>query len=146
MFTPEPRVDVEQVMQQIRERARSGRVPVMNDAGMAMGDVPEADADFHELRRLIEHARRCSARIGEQPPKPPTLRARLCSGLVRLVRRMLFWYTPQITDCNDATLRALDEQVAALENLSTRFNARLAILEQRMAEANRESNTDAPRS
>jgi hypothetical protein len=129
MSTPEPRIDVEQVMQQIRERVRDRYASAPGGAGAAIGSTLVADAGFNELLRLIEHARRCSAAIGEQPPQPPTLRARMSAILVRLVRRMLFWYTPQITDFHNAMLRAMEEQVAALESVSTRLNARLASLE-----------------
>ena len=143
MSTPEPRIDVEQVMQQIRERVRDRYASAPHAAGVAVGSIPVFDADFNELLRLIEHARRCSAAIGEQPPQPPTLRARLSAILVRLVRRMLFWYTPQITDFHNATLRAMEEQVAALESVSTRLNARLASLE-RLAEPPSAGDTQPP--
>lgn len=145
MSTPEPRIDVEQVMQEIRERVRNRSGSVPQGSGGATGFAPVADVDFNELLRLIEHARRCSAMIGEQPPQPPTFRARLSAGLVRLVRRMLFWYTPQLTDFNDAALRALEEQVAALESVSTGLHARMASLEQRLVEPKQDSDTEAPR-
>jgi hypothetical protein len=145
MSTPESRIDVEQVMQQIRERVRDRYASAPGAAGAAMNVTTVADADFNELLRLIEHARRCSAAIGQQPAQPPTLRARLSAMLVRLVRRMLFWYTPQITDFHDATLRALEEQAAALESVSARLNARVANLEQRLAELNPDAGAEAPR-
>jgi hypothetical protein len=141
MSTPEPRIDVEQVMQQIRERVRDRYASA--PGGVAPGSTP-VQADFNELLRLIEHARRCSAAIGEQPPQPPTLRARMSAVLVRLVRRMLFWYTPQITDFHNATLRAMEEQVAALESVSTRLNARLASLE-RLAVPPADGDAEPPR-
>jgi SAM-dependent methyltransferase len=34
--------------------------------------------------------------VGQMPPSPRTLRAKLGGSLVRVVQRMLFWYTPQI--------------------------------------------------
>jgi len=144
MSTPEPRIDVEQVMQEIRERVRDRYACAPGGAGAAVGSTPAVEADFNELLRLIEHARRCSAAIGEQPPQPPTLRARMSAVLVRLVRRMLFWYTPQITDFHNATLRAMEEQVAALESVSTRLNARLASLE-RLAVPPADGDAEPPR-
>jgi hypothetical protein len=144
MSTPEPRIDVEQVMQEIRERVRDRYACAPGGAGAAVGSTPAVEADFNELLRLIEHARRCSAAIGEQPPQPPTLRARISAVLVRLVRRMLFWYTPQITDFHNATLRAMEEQVAALESVSTRLNARLASLE-RLAVPPADGDAEPPR-
>jgi len=144
MSTPEPRIDVEQVMQEIRERVRDRYACAPGGAGAAVGSTPAVEADFNELLRLIEHARRCSAAIGGQPPQPPTLRARMSAVLVRLVRRMLFWYTPQITDFHNATLRAMEEQVAALESVSTRLNARLASLE-RLAVPPADGDAEPPR-
>ncbi len=138
MSTPESHIDVEQIMEEIRERVRNRLASTPRASGAETSVAPDAAVDFKDLLRLIEHARRCSAAIGTQPPQPATLRARLSSILVRLVRRMLFWYTPQITDFNEVTLRVLEEQVAALESVSTGLQARIASLERRLAESARE--------
>ncbi|MCE5306225.1 MAG: hypothetical protein LLG20_01140 [Acidobacteriales bacterium] len=145
MSTPESHIDVEQIMDEIRERVRSRVASTPQASGPAAPLVSDDPADFNDLLRLIEHARRCSAAIGTQPPQPPTLRARLSSILVRLVRRMLFWYTPQITDFNEVTLRALEEQVAALESVSTSLHARIASLERRLAGSAADSGAHEPR-
>src|SRR5579863_2647006 len=52
--------------------------------------------------------------VGELPPQPLSLRGRLGTLLVKAVRRMLFWYTPQIRDFQASVVAAFDEQVAAL--------------------------------
>lgn len=132
-------------MQEIRERVRkrSASVPLASRA--AAGFTPVAEVDLNDVLRLVDHARRCSAVIGDQPPRPPTLRGRVGAVLVRLVRRTLFWYTPQITDFNEATLRVLEEQVAALESVATRLHARMASLEQRLVEPEPEPGADDPR-
>ncbi len=53
----------------------------------------------HELSTLQKtYERLCQMRdfIGQMPPSPDTLRARIGARLVAVVQRMLFWYTPQI--------------------------------------------------
>ncbi len=145
MSTPESRIDVEQIMKEIRERVRGRLASTPQASGAATSLAPDAVVDFKDLLRLIEHARRCSAAIGTQPPQPATLRARLSSILVRLVRRMLFWYTPQITDFNEVTLRVLEEQVAALESVSTGLQSRIASLERRLGEPAPDAGAREPR-
>jgi len=137
MSSQEPRIDVEQVMQQIRERVRQ-RYALAPRLSATPASAPLAAAGFNALRRMIDHARRCAAAIGAQPPRPPTLRGRVGAVLVRLVRRMLFWHTPQIADFSEATLRVIEEQVAALESISMRLHLRLVELERLAGEASNE--------
>jgi len=138
MSSQEPRIDVEQVMQQIRERVRQRYALAPRLSGAVPASAPLDEAGFNDLRRMIDHARRCAAAIGEQPPRPPTLRGRVGAVLVRLVRRMLFWHTPQIADFSEATLRVIEEQVAALESVSMRLHLRLVELERLAGEASHE--------
>ena len=53
--------------------------------------------------------------VGQTPPEPPTFRGRMGARLIKLVQRMLFWYTPQIVHFQYSTLRALEEQTKSLE-------------------------------
>ncbi|HXE63962.1 MAG TPA: class I SAM-dependent methyltransferase, partial [Bryobacteraceae bacterium] len=52
--------------------------------------------DLGSLRGSYERLYQMRALVGQMPPSPDTLRARIGARLVRLVQRMLFWYTPQI--------------------------------------------------
>ena len=52
---------------------------------------------------------------GRMPPSPNTLRARTGAILIRLVQRMLFWYTPQIRQFHNATASVAENVCAAME-------------------------------
>jgi 2-polyprenyl-3-methyl-5-hydroxy-6-metoxy-1,4-benzoquinol methylase len=56
--------------------------------------------------------------IGDMPPQPPTLRARVGAVLVGIVRRMLFWYTEQIRALQKRIAEAAREQAQAFQELS----------------------------
>jgi vacuolar-type H+-ATPase subunit I/STV1 len=74
----------------------------MQDAAPAMSVQEETvspegqDINLHwtgQLYRALEPGRQ---QIGDLPPAPPTLRGRMGAALVKVVQRMLFWYTDQI--------------------------------------------------
>jgi hypothetical protein len=52
--------------------------------------------------------------VGKLPPSPPTPRARIGAVLAGLVRRALFWYTPQIVTTHSMTAAALSETTKVL--------------------------------
>ena len=76
------------------------RVERANSASSASFTTPFASsADAGRLVSLrAAYKRLYEARdlVGQMPPSPSTLRAKVGGPLVRLVQRMLFWYTPQI--------------------------------------------------
>jgi len=53
--------------------------------------------------------------VGAMPPVPPTIRGRVGSYFVRVVQRMLFWYTPQILRFQEESVRTLDRICQLLE-------------------------------
>lgn len=55
------------------------------------------------------------ALVGQTPPEPPTWRGRIGAQLVKLVQRLLFWYTPQIVHFQYSVLRAFEELARELE-------------------------------
>jgi len=61
------------------------------------------------------------ALVGQMPPEPPTWRGRVGAKVVRLVKRLLFWYTPQIVRFQYSALRAFEEQAKALEIANQRL-------------------------
>jgi hypothetical protein len=61
------------------------------------------------------------ALVGQLPPEPPTFRGRMGARLVKLVQRMLFWYTPQIVHFQYSALRAMEEQAKILQSAERRI-------------------------
>lgn len=107
----------------------------------ATGFGPPATAnhspDTVKLRGWLRSAQESAAIVGELPPSPGTLRARVGLLLVRLVRRLLFWFTPQINGFNAAALGVMREQTELIETL----NARVAELDAQLRML--QSQTDA---
>jgi len=76
--------------------------------------------ELAEVRSAIAALNASYALVGQTPPEPPTFRGRIGARLVKLVQRLLFWYTPQIVHFQysalrgfEAALRAFEEQAAA---------------------------------
>jgi len=76
-----------------------------------------APAKWPALERLARSLDWGQPRIGDMPPQPPTLRARIGAVLVRLIRRSVFWYTGQILDFQRLIANAAEEQIRALDEL-----------------------------
>jgi len=71
--------------------------------------------DLAELRSAVAALFSSYARVGQTPPEPPTLRGRIGAQLVKLVQRLLFWYTPQIVHFQYSALKAFEAANRALE-------------------------------
>ena len=73
------------------------------------------------LRRLdadLDHVAGVSNRIGEPPPGPPSIRARIAALLMRMLGKLLWWYTHEIQGAISALLTHLHQQVRAIELVS----------------------------
>ena len=68
-----------------------------------------------KLKSAVRSLREASSVVGEMPPAPPTLRARGSSFFVQIVRRALFWYTPQILRFQQIAADVAKEQLDAVE-------------------------------
>jgi SAM-dependent methyltransferase len=114
------------VLRQIREemqrsyRPREGTASVEPEAGQ-----PSA-AELVELRSALAALCSSYALVGQTPPEPPTFRGRMGAQLVKVVQRLLFWYTPQIVHFQysalrafESTLRAFEEQARGVQRLET---------------------------
>ncbi len=77
-----------------------------------------SNQDLVRLRVAAGDMRSSSAGIGRMPPNPGTPRGKAGAYLVRLVRRMLFWYTPQIVRFNEAATAFAAQTCVTLEKLS----------------------------
>ncbi len=74
--------------------------------------------DFARLREAFDQVYRMRNLVGRMPPRPNTLRARAGAVLVRMVQRLLFWYTPQIARFHGAVTSLLDAFCTSLERQS----------------------------
>jgi SAM-dependent methyltransferase len=132
-------VDVREIMQQIRSRIRddaAARHPVTvrdlkaqgpPDAAPKSGGSHPSSRDSSSFKELpdwtsLEEAGRAlkdtSSLIGQLPPEPPTFRGRLGAFFVRIVRRALFWYTPQIAAFQAEVTLYFKEFLAAMKTLA----------------------------
>jgi hypothetical protein len=105
-----------EVLQQIREEIeRAYRPPQTNKRAEPAQPGSSPSLEFAALRSVLSALHAGYALVGQLPPEPPTFRGRLGAGLVKVVQRMLFWYTPQIVHFQYSALRALEQQAQILE-------------------------------
>lgn len=111
-----PPLDSESARREVRERIQAIVGAELADSRGVPASAPLIDVDA--LRRMAGAVKTTHGLIGKMPPQPPTFRARVGAVLVRLVRRALFWYTPQIVAFHAAVTQVVEEQVRALEALN----------------------------
>jgi hypothetical protein len=81
----------------------ASKPPVQVEAGRSFS------TELAEVRSAIAALNASYALVGQTPPEPPTFRGRIGARLVKLVQRLLFWYTPQIVHFQYSALRAMEE-------------------------------------
>jgi SAM-dependent methyltransferase len=94
------------------------------------------DSLIRDTERLLSTVGNPATQVGRMPPQPPTLRARLGSVLVKLVRRSLFWYSAQVNEANARiaqTLRGHAERISKIAKIVDQ--TRLEFLKQFDADA-----------
>jgi len=112
-----------EVLQQIRdEMERAYRPPEANQRIQQAHAGEPLSLEFAALRSALSVLHASYAMVGRLPPEPPTARGRIGARLIKLVRRMLFWYTPQIVYFQYSALRALEEQAKILERDERRIS------------------------
>ena len=105
-----------EALQQIREEIeRAYRPPQTNKRVELAQPDSSPSLEFAALRSVLSALHAGYALVGQLPPEPPTFRGRLGARLVKVVQRMLFWYTPQIVHFQYSALRALEQQAQILE-------------------------------
>ena len=100
---------------------REYRPPEANDRVERVEADVSSSLEFAALRSMLSTLQASYAQVGQLPPEPPTFRGRMGARLVKLVQRMLFWYTPQIVHFQYSALRALEEQAKMLQSADTRI-------------------------
>lgn len=115
---------------EVRKRLQTGmagsdanRTPAASDAEGAVG-LNRLDESLRLLQQL-------AGAVGEIPPGPSTLRARVGRVLIRAVQRMLFWYTPQIYAFNNLAVSVLSQASDAV----ARMKAENAVWHKQLEEA-----------
>lgn len=109
-----------EILHQIRdEMERAYRPPEANKR------IEPAQADDSlesaALRSVLSALHASYALVGQLPPEPPTFRGRIGARLIKLVQRILFWYTPQIVHFQYSALRALEAQAKILQGAEKRI-------------------------
>jgi len=125
--------ETDDLISQIRERMHSKIKAHHSDRMSTQETGPGIDlSNLADLNRLC---RENATALGRIPPGPPSLRGRTGAWLIRIVQRMLFWYTPQIVAFQDLAARTMGEQLETMR----RTSALLADLEQRQIQIVRDA-------
>src|SRR5271154_2634350 len=107
-----------EVLQQIREEMERSYRPLEVSKPMERAQAGEPPIDSAGIRSALSALYASYRLVGQLPPEPPTFRGRLSARLVKLVQRMLFWYTPQIIHFQYSALRAFEEQTKSIESVA----------------------------
>jgi 2-polyprenyl-3-methyl-5-hydroxy-6-metoxy-1,4-benzoquinol methylase len=106
-----------EVLQQIREEMERSYRPLEASKPMERAQASEPPSiESAGIRSALSALYASYGLVGQMPPEPPTFRGRMGAKLIKLVQRMLFWYTPQIVHFQYSALRALEEQAKSLES------------------------------
>ena len=107
-------VDIDGLVRYFHEEARLDRR--LGRSGTVSEQIAKWAEELMALRTAYDLVHQRRGTVGTMPPTPHTSRARIGAFLVRLVQRMLFWYTPQIIGFNEAVTRALNHVCATAES------------------------------
>ena len=130
---------------EIRERI----LRKLNQSDGASRDVPEMPKEFAELSNLRSRLlllREDCRKIGQAPPRPPTLRAGIGAFLVSIVRRMLFWYTPPLQYVLDGFTQVMEGTLQSIEQTAESFEKRMLETDSRLKEQRDELEQERRRS
>lgn len=111
-------VDVQVLMREVRRRARAGNRERDEALRLIRRIVPrDLPIALARLKSSTQHLRRNAKYLGEIPPGPPTVRARLGAALVRIVQRSMFWLLPPLRSSQQQFADAFAEHVSVTEEL-----------------------------
>jgi hypothetical protein len=110
-----------ETLQRIREEMERAYGPAEANDHFERGADHSPSLETTALRSVLAALHASYALVGQLPPEPPTFRGRVGARLVKLVQRMLFWYTPQIVHFQYSTLRAFEEQASILRRAEGRI-------------------------
>jgi 2-polyprenyl-3-methyl-5-hydroxy-6-metoxy-1,4-benzoquinol methylase len=104
-----------------------------------------AASEFHEVDEATSALVSASSTFGQPPPSPPTFRGRAGAFAVRVVARMLFWYTPQLRAFHRLVAESAKRQASFLRVLGTRtsvFQERFEAAEERFITGRRQLDAE----
>lgn len=105
-----------EILQQIRKEMQRSYKPREGSKLIEQtGTEQPSSGQLAELRSVIAALTASYALVGQTPPQPPTFRGRMGARLVKLVQRLLFWYTPQIVHFQYSALKAFESALRAFE-------------------------------
>jgi O-antigen chain-terminating methyltransferase len=111
-----------EILQQIREEMQRSYKPREGSKLIEQaGKEQPSSGQLAELRFAIAALTASYALVGQTPPEPPTFRGRMGARLVKLVQRLLFWYTPQIVHFQYSALKAFESALQASESAQQKF-------------------------
>ena len=104
------------LLRQIREEMQASYQPRDRNKSTEQAEAAQpASGELVELRAALAALCSSYALVGQTPPEPPTFRGRMGAQLVKVVQRLLFWYTPQIVHFQYSALRAFESALRAFE-------------------------------
>jgi 2-polyprenyl-3-methyl-5-hydroxy-6-metoxy-1,4-benzoquinol methylase len=104
------------ILRQIREEMQGAYQPREGNKSIEQTEaVQPASGELVELRSALAALCSSYALVGQTPPEPPTFRGRMGAQIVKVVQRLLFWYTPQIVHFQYSALRAFESALRAFE-------------------------------
>src|SRR5262245_2901180 len=111
-------VDVQAIMREIRAVVRAGNRERDDAARIARRSTPgHLPAVIARLKASAVSLEEAAKRIGEVPPGPRTLRARLGAMGVAVMQRSLFWLVPAVRSTQQNLVHAFRDHVAATEDI-----------------------------
>lgn len=144
---PRPEIDVQPIMAEVRGRVRlESRREQAALRNVRKIVSPDLTARVSRLQVRVAAIRASAARIGQLPPAPPTLRAKVGAVAVRALRRAMFWLIPSLQAAQEQIAGALEDQTKAVEDLVKaieKTNARMELLLGERA-AHGDSHSGAP--
>lgn len=99
-------MNVRTIIDEIHSRVAAGN-GVEGESSTSFSEGSFTAEDLGLLYLTCRRADEAAQRIGLLPPSPRTLRGRAGRVLVRIVQKMLFWYTPPVADSQRETAAAL---------------------------------------
>jgi hypothetical protein len=115
---PVSTVDVQAIMREIREKVRAENRDRDDAARTATRAIPRhVNAVLARLKSSTASLEEAVSRIGEIPPAPDTLRARVGAGGVRVMQRALFWLVPTIKSAQQNTVQSIRDHVTVTEEI-----------------------------